>query len=444
MNPVNSSQQNNPNDGRINGQINRDNRVSEGNTAHTAPAGGLWARSLALFANFFLIILAYYQVKAASRALLLEYGGSGLFPYAWIISALTLVSIIGFYHQLVRKLPRVAVVLGALVVFTGLLCLFRFLTPHFNTLSALAFYVFVDIFSVILVEQFWSLTNSVSTAQQGRDSFWFVGTGGLCGGLVGGLLASELVKGGFLATADLLYVCAGILMLTFVLNFLMWKKRMYEEVSAHTAVVDASGGWRTLIASPYLILIAGLLCLSQLAQPIVEYQFIHAIEQSYNTLEERTVYLGRFFAFLGVASILINLIATPLIHRYLGIFAGLAVQPIVLAFSAFGFFMYPTLGIASAMKIADRGLSYSINRASKEQLYIPVDATSTYQAKAWIDMLGYRLFKVLGSGLILLTTVWLPMFSVAELSILTFAICLVWLYTIALVARHYYRELPAV
>ena len=106
--------------------------------------------------------------------------------------------------------------------------------------------------------------------------------------------------------------------------------------------------------------------------------------------------------------------------------------------------MYPTLGIASAMKIADRGLSYSINRASKEQLYIPVDATSTYQAKAWIDMLGYRLFKVLGSGLILLTTVWLPMFSVAELSILTFAICLIWLYTIALVARHYYRELPAV
>ena len=67
MNPVNSSQQNNQNDGRANGQINRDNRVSEGSKAHTAPTGGLWARSLALFANFFLIILAYYQVKAASE-----------------------------------------------------------------------------------------------------------------------------------------------------------------------------------------------------------------------------------------------------------------------------------------------------------------------------------------------------------------------------------------
>ena len=440
MNPVNNSQQGDQNHGQNDSQ----SRFSAESMAHTAPNGRLWARSLALFANFFLIILAYYQVKAASRALLLEYGGSGLFPYAWIISALTLISIIGFYHQAVKKLPRVAVVLGALVVFTALLCLFRYLTPSFNTGSALAFYVFVDIFSVILVEQFWSLTNSVSTTQQGRKTFWFVGTGGLCGGSAGGLLASELVKSGFLETADLLYVCAGILMVTFVLNFLMWKQGMYEEVSSENVIVDASGGWRRLISSPYLLLIAALLCLSQLAQPIVEYQFIHAIEQTYSAIEDRTVFLGRFFAFLGVASILINLIATPLIHRYLGIFAGLAVQPIVLAFSAFGFFMHPTLSIAAGMKIGDRGLSYSINRASKEQLYIPVDATSTYQAKAWIDMLGYRLFKVLGSGLILLTTVWLPIFSVAELSILTFAICLIWVYTIALVARYYYREVPAV
>ena len=432
MNSVNSSQQSHNNDS------------SGGSNHHTPPIGGIWVRSLALFANFFLIILAYYQVKTASRALLLEAGGSALFPYVWVISAVTLATIIGFYHQLVRKLPRVSVVLGALVVFTALLCIFRYMTPSFHTGAALAFYVFVDIFSVILVEQFWSLTNSVSTAHQGRNTFWFVGTGGLCGGLAGGLLASGLVDGGYVQTADLLYVCAGLLMLTFILNFLMWTKGMYKEIHSKATIVDASGGWRTLAGNRYLLLIAALLCLSQLAQPIVEYQFIYAIEQTYSETAERTVYLGRFFAFLNIAAIGINLIVTPLIHRHLGIFAGLAMQPIVLAFSAFGFFVYSTLTIAAGMKIADRGLSYSINRASKEQLYIPVDATSTYQAKAWIDMLGYRLFKVLGSGLILLTTVWLPIFSVAELSIMTFVICLVWLYTIALVARYYYREVPAV
>lgn len=431
MNSVNNSQADNNN-----------GSSGEGNY-HTGPNSSIWARSLALFANFFLIILAYYQVKTASRALLLEAGGSSLFPYVWVISAVTLATIIGFYHQIVKNYSRVAVVLGALVVFSALLCLFRYLTPGFNTASALSFYVFVDIFSVILVEQFWSLTNSVSTAEQGRSTFWFVGTGGLCGGLVGGLLASELVDRGIIQTIDLLYVCAGLLIVTLILNTLMWRRGMYTEVPAETTIVDPAGGWRTLAANPYLLLIASLLCLSQLAQPIVEYQFIHSIEQTYDSTADRTVYIGRFFAFLSVAAIAINLVATPLIHRFLGIFAGLAVQPIVLACSAFGFFIHPTLSIAAGMKVADRGLSYSINRASKEQLYIPVDATSTYQAKAWIDMLGYRLFKVLGSGLILLTTVWLPIFSVAELSVLTFVICLIWLYTIALVARYYFREVPA-
>ena len=429
MNSVNTSQQGSQSD------------PERSNITSPAPIAAVWLRSLALFANFFLIILAYYQVKAASRALLLQYGGSELFPYVWIISAITLLILIGIYHRLVSKLPRIGVVLGALVVFIGLLCLFRFLTPNFTTNSALAFYVFVDIFSVILVEQFWSLTNSINTPEQGRKTFWFVSTGGLCGGLAGGLVASALVKHGWLSTADLLYVCAAILAVTFLLNFVMWKLGMYAEATEQENIVKASHGWRTLAANPYLLLIATLLCLSQLAQPVVEYQFISAVEDTYTSLEERTVYFGQFFAFLNIASIAINLVATPLIHRHLGIFAGLAVQPLMLACSAFGFFLYPTLSIAAGMKIADRGLSYSINRASKEQLYIPIDAQSTYQAKAWIDMLGYRLFKVLGSGLILLATVALPIkLSVPELSILTFAICLVWLYVIALVSRQYYRE----
>ena len=90
------------------------------------------------------------------------------------------------------------------------------------------------------------------------------------------------------------------------------------------------------------------------------------------------------------------------------------------------------------MTIADRGLSYSINRASKEQLYIPIDPMHTYQAKAWIDMLGYRLFKVAGSAIILLLTSWLPVtLEVASLGWLTIVVCAVWMGFIGLLAREY-------
>jgi len=90
------------------------------------------------------------------------------------------------------------------------------------------------------------------------------------------------------------------------------------------------------------------------------------------------------------------------------------------------------------MKISDRGLSYSINRASKEQLYIPVDPVRTYQAKAWIDMLGYRVFKVAGSALIILFTQWMPVDTgEAQLSWITLVICVVWIGVLALLAREY-------
>ncbi|MEM7466831.1 MAG: Npt1/Npt2 family nucleotide transporter [Pseudomonadota bacterium] len=425
--------------------MNLVNKSDGSRGAEPSPNGSVWIRSIALFANFFLIILAYYQVKAASRTILQEFGGTEIFPYVWILSAVTLILLLSVYQRAVSRFPRVGVVLSSLALFAGLLCLFRLLSPNFDLVSALAFYVFVDIFSVVLVEQFWSLTNSVSTVGQGKKTFWFVGTGGLLGGLVGGKLVSYLVGNGIITTPDLLFVCAGTLLATLILNVSMWLLGVYNEVPREFDIVDSEGGWRALASNPYLLLIAALLCLSQIAQPVVEYQFLSLIENTYKTTDERTAFLGEFFGYLGIAAIGINVLVTPIIHRYLGIFAGLAVQPVMLAFGAFGFFLYPSLAVAAGMKIADRGLSYSINRASKEQLYIPVDAESTYLAKAWIDMLGYRLFKVLGSGLILFATSWLPFkLSVPELSIITFAVTLVWLYVIALVARHYHREVSPV
>jgi len=395
-------------------------------------------RSLALFANFFLIILAYYQVKAASRSLLIEFGGSEWFPYAWVYSAVVLTALIGFYHGLVERHSRARIVLGSLLLFAGLLVVFRTILGQNSTFAAVAFYIFVDIFSVVLVEQFWSLTDSINGTEEGKQSFWFVGTGGLAGGVAGGLLASFLVENTPLTTPDLLYACAILLIATFLLNVMMWRAGMYEEVKSETQAHADKGDLRALFKNRYLILIATVLCLSQLAQPVVEYQFISVVEQAYTELDERTAFIGKFFSVMGLVSVGINLVLTPVIHRYLGIFAGLVVQPLMISISSFGFFLHTTLNMAVIMKISDRGLSYSINRASKELLYIPVDPVQTYQAKAWIDMLGYRLFKVLGSGLILMATQWLPVrLDIGELSFLTFVICVLWVMTIGLLAQSY-------
>ncbi|MDZ7750287.1 MAG: Npt1/Npt2 family nucleotide transporter [Gammaproteobacteria bacterium] len=408
------------------------------NTAISSSRPPLPGRAVVLFLNFLLIILAYYQVKSASRSLIIEYWGADSFPVLWIASALVLLAFIGTYHRLVERHDRLGVVLGSLVCFMGLLVGFWLMLGIAGKAASAGFYVFVDIFSVILVEQLWSLTNTVTATSEGRRSYWFVGTGGLVGGIAGGVLAATLVKFTPMTTPDLLLSCALTLGITLALNLYMGRIGTYRELPAARHSPVAGRGWRALVQSRYLLLIAAALLCAQLAQPVVEFQFMKMVEAEFPELDARTAFISGFFGILGLVSVGVNLVVTPLIHRYLGPIAGMALQPLMLAAFSFAFGLYTHLTMAMAMKISDRGLSYSINRASKELLYIPVDPVHTYQAKAWIDMLGYRLFKVVGSALILAATQWLPGgLGAAGLGWITIGICVLWLWILALLWREY-------
>ena len=139
-----------------------------------------------------------------------------------------------------------------------------------------------------------------------------------------------------------------------------------------------------------------------------------------------------------MVSIGVNILITPLVNRFFGPIAGLLAQPFaIMIFSAL-FFFNSTLIFAGATRIGDRGLSYSINRASRELLYVPIDSLLIYRAKAWIDMLGYRLFKVFGSALILIVTGLAPVSAhLAYLSLTAIIGCGVWLLMVGFISREY-------
>jgi AAA family ATP:ADP antiporter len=398
-------------------------------------------RALFLFVNFFLIIMALYQLKPASRSLFIESLGAQQLPYIWIATALTMGIFIAIYHRLVERRSRINVVLGTCLVVSALLVVFRILLNYPGPIAVACFYVFVDILGVVLIEQFWSLTNSIYTTQEGKSWYGFVGTGGLVGGVVGGWVSAIFIKYTPLQTPDLLLTAAAIIAIIFLLTWIMGRAGIFCEVDHVVRITESSsGGWRILRHSRYLLLIAAILLLAQLASPIVEYQFLNSVEESYPEREARTAFLSLFFAVLGAVSIAVNMGITPLVHRALGAIAGLLVQPLMIWIFSWCFFFQSTLFFAGATKISDRAMSYSINRASKELLYVPVDSVLIYQAKAWIDMFGYRLFKVAGSVLILLFTQWLPFtVSLPQLSWFTVSICVIWIILI-MVLRHDYQQ----
>ena len=396
-------------------------------------------RSFFLFINFFLIITTLYQLKPASKSLFIESLGASSLPYAIIGTAVSMIVFITWYHRMVARHSRLSIVMGSCMVFSGLLFVFRILLNRTGLAVPFAFYIFVDILGVVLVEQFWSLTNSIYTTREGRSWYGFVGTGGLVGGVAGGTISAALIKFTPLRTPDLLLTASGTILIILLLTWTMARIGIFCEVdhATRTKAVSASN-WRIFGHSRYLALIAGILLLVQIASPIVDYQFMSAVEAGYPEQEARTAFISMFFGIMGLVSIGVNLGITPIIHRYLGAISGLLVQPMLLMICAWGFLLNPTVFFGAAVKTSDRALSYSINRASKELLYVPVDSVLIYQAKAWIDMFGYRLFKVLGSLLILLFTGWLPItLSVGQLSWFVVCICAVWIGLIAVLRLEY-------
>jgi ATP:ADP antiporter, AAA family len=394
------------------------------------------------FVNFFLVITTLYQLKPASRSLFIESLGSARLPYIWIAVALSMGIFISVYHQLVSRFNRQHIVMGSTLAFGVALLAFRFWFFFPGKAVTVCFYVFVDILGVVLVEQFWSLVNSIYSTREGKSWYGFVGTGGLLGGVTGGGLAALLLHYTRMTTYGLLISAAATLFIIFTVTTIMGRFGLFCEVDG--AGPEPGPEHEPEQTGPpvsfkrYLILIAAMLLLSQLLSPVIDFIFMNRVESAYTNVEARTTFLSLFFSLSNIISIGVNLLVTPLIHRLLGPIAGLVAQPLVIIISSSLFLFNATLFYAGSTKIGDRGLSYSINRASRELLYVPIGSLLIYRAKAWIDMLGYRLFKGFGSVIILLVA-WLAATPsrLGYLSIISVTICVVWLVLIGLIRKEY-------
>lgn len=398
-------------------------------------------RALLLFGNFFLIILAYYHVKGVSRSLILEYVSANDLPYVYIGSAALLLFLLPVYQGLVARYERVQIVVVASACFVALLVAFRFLLLDPGLSVAVGFYFLVDILSVVMVEQFWSLTNAGYRSDQGKRWYGLIASGGLAGGMVGARSAQWLIEHTRLSGDDMLLVAAALIGVLLISTAMLARRGFYRETLRAPGMPtrrEVMQGLAIFRGDRYLMLIAVMLLLVQIAEPIVEYQFMSLVQENFSDRTERDIYLNGFFSLLSGVALGINLLLTPIILGRLGVIVGLLVQPLSLVVTAVGFLSMPMLGIAAVMKMADRGLSYSINRSARELLYVPVDPVTIYQAKAWIDMFGYRSFKIVGSGIILLLTQLLvPEDSMRGLSLVVILLCGLWMASILTIRKHY-------
>src|SRR5262245_2915922 len=165
-----------------------------------------------------LLLGAYYILKTARDALILTYGGAEVKTYSSAGQALLLLLIIPVFSALASRVGRTKLLAAVTMFFVFNLFMFA-LFGRGNRFVGIVYFLWVGIFSVMIVAQFWGFANDLYTPEQGKRLFPVIGLGSNLGAWIGSVYASRaitamgpfhvmLVASGILASCMLLVLLA--------------------------------------------------------------------------------------------------------------------------------------------------------------------------------------------------------------------------------------------
>ena len=144
-------------------------------------------------------------------------------------------------------------------------------------------------------------------------------------------------------------------------------------------------------------LLIGLIAATQVVSVLLEITFRGALADYLPGLDEQNAFSGKYYALVNFAAMFLQFVGAPLL---LSLFSGRVIQllvPLVNLLSLFSMMLWPSLTTCALAYGIYKTLDYSLFRASKELLYVPLSFDARYRAKEVIDVLGNRASKGLAS-----------------------------------------------
>lgn len=146
--------------------------------------------ALLLALNVFLLLMAYYFIKPIREALILGESGAEVKSYASAVQAVLLLGAVPLYARLAGRLPRRTLINRVTVFFAGCLVVF-FLLGTAGVPLGIPFYLWVGIFNLMIVAQFWAFANDVYTNDEGERLFPLVQFGASVGAVLGSVVGVD-------------------------------------------------------------------------------------------------------------------------------------------------------------------------------------------------------------------------------------------------------------
>jgi AAA family ATP:ADP antiporter len=227
--------------------------------------------ALMMTVNIFLLLGAYYLLKPVREALILSENGAEVKSYSAAIQALLLLGIVPFYGWFATKVTRSRLLASLIGFFSANLVLFWFLGSR-GAREGVVFYIWLGIFNVFVVSQFWAFANDIYTESQGKRLFPFIAVGMSVGALMGSLVVAPLVKRGDVGPYSLMLIAAAILLASLALmlavNARAARTAPPEMARRSEAPPGTDGGFRLIFRDRYLLWIAVLIVLLNVVNTI--------------------------------------------------------------------------------------------------------------------------------------------------------------------------------
>ena len=310
------------------------------------------------------------------------------------------------------------------------------------------YYVWVGVFGVTIVAQFWAHAADTFSVDSGQRLFPIIMAGATLGGLAGPLVARVLYDAD--NPASLLLVAAALLAATLPLVGAARDSVPPASRGAlgggDTRFAHPLGGFALVFRDPYLLLAAALVvllnCVNTTGEYILAELVVGHVDQQLAmdpSLDKGVLiaqFYGDFFFAVNALTVLAQLFLVARVFRWVGVQGALLVLPVValLGYALVAF--VPIFAILRVIKVIENAADYSVTNTARQALYLPLPTEAKYQGKITTDTFFWRFGDLLQGAVVFAGLNWFG-FEVRHFAALNLLLAAVWLAVAVQLAKRY-------
>ncbi len=391
---------------------------------------------------FFLVVLSVGILRPVRASLALDGLAEGDFYQVYLVSGLVIL-FVPLVNRLSNRFAWRRLIPAVALFFALNLVVFRAVYVEGSTLFGLVFYGWYDLFAASLVTQFFMVTQLFFHARLAKHAYPVVIAGGALGATLGGGITAFFATR--LGTPNLLLVAALPIVVFSVVVPFVWA-RVQPDVRIpppRTRTFDEAketGQLGAIVANRQVQLIAGLVLVTILVKQIVDYQFNTITKVVFVDRDAVTEIQGWF----NLATQWLPLLALagmkPLLRRW-GVGLVVLILPVAMLTANVALIAFWGIWAAFAAKGAETTLRYSVDRAGREILYVPVPDEFKLKAKNYIDAALEKGVGKIASALVLFVVIAGVGLDYRQVAWVGLGLASVWVLMALRVRREYARSL---